>query len=101
MHSLGRGTVLFVNGGAGARPNPKVAGTSIAFAGESAYVRMLHDKLAPKNIHVGQLVIPSAIEAGHPNNDPRRTRRQTAGIVHPARRISACSPRPCGDRPRR
>jgi NADP-dependent 3-hydroxy acid dehydrogenase YdfG len=70
MRSLGRGTVLFVNGGSGARPNPKVAGTSIAFAGESAYASMLHDTLAPENIHVGQLIIPGAIEAGHPNNDP-------------------------------
>ncbi len=37
MRGLGRGTVLFVNGGSGARPNAKVAGTSIAFAGEGAY----------------------------------------------------------------
>jgi hypothetical protein len=50
MRSLGRGTVLFVKGGSGARPNPKVAGTSIAFAGESAYARMLYDTLAPENI---------------------------------------------------
>jgi hypothetical protein len=35
MRSLGRGTVPFVNGGSGARPNPNVAGTSVAFAGES------------------------------------------------------------------
>ena len=28
MRAVGRGTVLFVNGGSGARPNPKVAGTS-------------------------------------------------------------------------
>jgi NADP-dependent 3-hydroxy acid dehydrogenase YdfG len=70
MRSLGRGTVLFVNGGSGARPNPKVAGTSIAFAGEGAYAVMLHEALAAENIHVGQLIVPGAIRPGHPNNDP-------------------------------
>lgn len=70
MRALGRGTILFVNGGSGARPNPKVAGTSIAFAGEGAYAAMLHDTLADEGIHVGQLIIPGAIEPGHPHNDP-------------------------------
>jgi NADP-dependent 3-hydroxy acid dehydrogenase YdfG len=70
MRSLGRGTVLFVNGGSGARPNPAVAGTSVAFAGESAYAGMLHDVLAPENVHVGQLIIPGAIQPGHPTHDP-------------------------------
>jgi NADP-dependent 3-hydroxy acid dehydrogenase YdfG len=69
MRSLGRGTVLFVNGGSGARPNPNVAGTSVAFAGESAYASMLHDVLAPENVHIGQL-IPGAIQPGHPTHDP-------------------------------
>jgi NADP-dependent 3-hydroxy acid dehydrogenase YdfG len=70
MRSLGQGTVLFVNGGSGARPNPKVAGTSIAFAGESAYAVMMHETLAVENIHVGQLIIPGAITPGHPRNEP-------------------------------
>lgn len=70
MRSLGRGTVLFVNGGSGARPNPAVAGTSVAFAGESAYATMLHDVLAPENVHVGQLIIPGGIRPGHPTHDP-------------------------------
>ncbi|WP_129787636.1 SDR family NAD(P)-dependent oxidoreductase [Promicromonospora panici] len=70
MRSLGRGTFLFVNGGSGARPNPRVAGTSIAFAGESAYASMLHDVLAGENIHIGQLIIPGAIRPGHPTHDP-------------------------------
>ncbi|WP_454857113.1 SDR family NAD(P)-dependent oxidoreductase [Promicromonospora soli] len=70
MRSLGRGTVLFVNGGSGARPNPNVAGTSVAFAGESAYASMLHGVLAPENIHIGQLIIPGAIRPGHPTHDP-------------------------------
>jgi len=70
MRFLGRGSILFVNGGSGARPNPNVAGTSIAFAGEGAYAKMLHDTLAGEQIQVGQLIIPGAITPGHPNNDP-------------------------------
>ncbi len=66
MERLGRGTILLVNGPSAATPNGEVAGTSIAFAGESAYGAMLHDALAPRNIHVGQLVIPGAIGGGDP-----------------------------------
>jgi NAD(P)-dependent dehydrogenase (short-subunit alcohol dehydrogenase family) len=67
MRALGRGTLLFVNGGSAVRPHPERAGTSIAFAGESAYAAMLHDALAPENIHATQLIIPGAIrpEAEH------------------------------------
>jgi NAD(P)-dependent dehydrogenase (short-subunit alcohol dehydrogenase family) len=71
MRFLGRGSILFVNGGSGARPNPRFAGTSIAFAGESAYAKMLHDVLRDENIHVGQLIIPGAITPGHPTHDPQ------------------------------
>ncbi|MFB9831320.1 SDR family NAD(P)-dependent oxidoreductase [Actinoallomurus acaciae] len=71
MRELGRGTLLFVNGGSAVRPNPKVAGTSIAFAAESAYAAMLHDALAPENIHAAQLIIPGAIrpDAEHASPD--------------------------------
>lgn len=61
MRALGRGTLLFVNGGSAVRPHPERAGTSIAFAAESAYARMLHNALAPENIHAAQLIIPGAI----------------------------------------
>ncbi|SNY47110.1 SDR family NAD(P)-dependent oxidoreductase [Paractinoplanes atraurantiacus] len=64
MRQLGRGSILFVNGGSGARPNPKVGGTSIAFAGEGAYGQMLHETLSAEGVHVGQLIIPGAIEPG-------------------------------------
>lgn len=70
MRELGRGTVLFVNGGSAVRPNTNVAGTSIAFAGESAYARMLHDALAPENIHVGQLIVPGAIRPDAEHSSP-------------------------------
>ncbi|MFG6444130.1 SDR family NAD(P)-dependent oxidoreductase [Microbacterium sp. P06] len=70
MRFLGRGTVLFVNGGSAVRPVAQYAGTSIAFAGQSAYGQMIHDTLADDGIHVGQLIIPGAITAGHPQKDP-------------------------------
>lgn len=70
MRELGRGTLLFVNGSSAVRPNPKVAGTSIAFAAESAYARMLHDALAPEDIHVAQLIIPGAIRPDAEHSRP-------------------------------
>ncbi|MGW2287081.1 SDR family oxidoreductase [Streptomyces phaeochromogenes] len=70
MRKLGRGTVLFVNGSSAARPNPNVAGTSIAFAAESAYARMLHDTLTPENIHAAQLIIPGAIRPDAEHSSP-------------------------------
>lgn len=66
MEQRGRGTILLVNGSSAATPNGNVAGTSTAFAGESAYGAILHDALAAKNIHVGQLIIPGAIGGGDP-----------------------------------
>ncbi|MFJ8047451.1 SDR family NAD(P)-dependent oxidoreductase [Streptomyces luteogriseus] len=70
MRELSRGTLLFVNGSSAVRPNPKVAGTSIAFAAESAYARMLHDALAPENIHAAQLIIPGAIRPDAEHSSP-------------------------------
>ncbi|MFG2606633.1 SDR family NAD(P)-dependent oxidoreductase [Streptomyces sp. NPDC048514] len=70
MRRLGRGTILFVNGGTAAVPHPDRAGTSIAFAAESAYGHLLHERLADEGIHVAQLVIPGEIVAGHARRDP-------------------------------
>ncbi|MFC9354922.1 SDR family NAD(P)-dependent oxidoreductase [Arthrobacter sp. NPDC057013] len=66
MRELGRGTILFVNGSSAVSPNERVAGTSTAFAGESAYASMLHTALQPEGIHVRQLIIPGAIGGGDP-----------------------------------
>ncbi|MEH0632322.1 SDR family NAD(P)-dependent oxidoreductase [Streptomyces bottropensis] len=71
MRELGRGTVLFVNGSSAVRPNPNVAGTSIAFAAESAYARMLHDTLAEENIYAAQLIIPGAIRPDAEHSSPQ------------------------------
>ncbi|ROQ38702.1 short subunit dehydrogenase [Frondihabitans sp. PhB188] len=64
MRALKRGTLLFVNGGSAVRPGPAVTGTSVAFAGESAYAQLLHDAVKEQNIHVGQLIIPFGIDDG-------------------------------------
>ncbi|MYS14989.1 SDR family NAD(P)-dependent oxidoreductase [Streptomyces sp. SID4982] len=71
MRALGRGTLLFVNGGTAVRPHPGRAGTSIAFAAESAYARMLHDVLAEENIHAAQLVVPGAISPEAEHSSPQ------------------------------
>ncbi|MFF9850461.1 SDR family NAD(P)-dependent oxidoreductase [Streptomyces litmocidini] len=70
MRELGRGTLLFVNGGSAVRPHPERAGTSIAFAAESAYAQMLHDALAGENIHVAQLIVPGAIRPDAEHSSP-------------------------------
>ncbi|WP_181785525.1 SDR family NAD(P)-dependent oxidoreductase [Streptomyces phytophilus] len=70
MRDPGRGTLLFVNGGTAVRPHPDRAGTSMAFAAESAYAAMLHDALAPENIHAAQLVIPGAIRPDAEHSSP-------------------------------
>jgi NADP-dependent 3-hydroxy acid dehydrogenase YdfG len=70
MRELGRGTLLFVNGGSAVRPHPERAGTSIAFAAEGAYARMLHDTLAPENVHAAQLIVPGAIHPDSEHSNP-------------------------------
>jgi NADP-dependent 3-hydroxy acid dehydrogenase YdfG len=70
MRTLGRGTALFVNGSSAVRPNHNYAGTSVAFAAESAYAQMLHDALATEGIHVAQLIIPLGIGGGDPAHEP-------------------------------
>ncbi|GGN48952.1 oxidoreductase [Streptomyces albiflavescens] len=70
MRAMGRGTILFVNGGSAVVPDRDRAGTSIAFAAESAYGHLLHDTLAAEGIHVAQLIIPGEIVPGHARKDP-------------------------------
>jgi NADP-dependent 3-hydroxy acid dehydrogenase YdfG len=70
MQTAHKGTILFVNGSSAVAPNPSVAGTSIAFAAESAYARMLHDAVADDGIYVGQLIVPGAIRGGDPAYGP-------------------------------
>ena len=64
------GTILFVNGGSAIRPSRRVTGTSVAFAGQAAYAQLLHEVLGEEGIHVSQLIIPGAIQAGDAQKDP-------------------------------
>ena len=72
MRFLGknRGTILFVNGGTALVPRAHLAGTSIAFAGETAYAQLLHETLGEEGIQVSQLVIGGSIQAGDKEKDP-------------------------------
>ena len=72
MRFLGesRGTILFVNGGTALVPRAHLTGTSIAFAGETAYAQLLHETLGEEGIHVSQLVIGGSIAAGDKDKDP-------------------------------
>ncbi|WP_097885001.1 SDR family NAD(P)-dependent oxidoreductase [Streptomyces sp. st140] len=80
MRELGRGSLLFVNGGSAVRPNPTVAGTSIAFAGESAYAQMLHTALADENIHTAQLIVPGAISPNSATSSPEKLAELLYGL---------------------
>ncbi|MGY4274257.1 hypothetical protein ACVILE_000437 [Streptomyces sp. M18.1] len=82
MRKLGRGSLLFVNGGSAVRPKASVAGTSIAFAGESAYAQMLHTALAPENVHVAQLIVPGAIRLRLRDLQPREAGRPALRPAH-------------------
>ena len=64
MRAAGRGTILFTTGGAAIKPYPLRAGVGIAFAGEVAYARMLHDELAGSGIHVAHTAIGGRIAPG-------------------------------------
>ncbi len=72
MRYLGanRGTILFVNGGSAVTPNGAVTGTTVAFAGLSAYAQVLHEQLQGEGIAVSQLIIGGAIEPGSKDKDP-------------------------------
>ena len=72
MRFLGEnmGTILFVNGGSAVKPGRNVTGTSIAFAGQAAYVELLHEVLAEEGIHVAQLIIGGQIIEGDDEKDP-------------------------------
>ncbi len=70
MRVLKKGSLLFVNGGSAVQPVQHFAGTSIGFAGETAYVEMLEQALKDEPIYVGQLIIPGAIVPGDEQKDP-------------------------------
>lgn len=72
MRFLGknRGSILFVNGGSAVTPGRNLTGTSVAFAGQTAYAQLLNEVLGEEGIQVSQLVIGGGIIAGDPEKDP-------------------------------
>lgn len=80
MRALGRGTFIFVNGGTAVRPRTDFAGTSVAFAAESAYLKTLHDALAREGIHVRQLIVPGGISVDDPVTNPTAIAERIWGL---------------------
>ncbi|OZE34896.1 dehydrogenase [Rhodococcus sp. 05-2254-5] len=78
MRFLGenKGTILFVNGGSAVKPGRTVTGTSIAFAGQAAYVQLLNEELADEGIQVSQLIIGGAIDGKDPKKSPEALAEQ-------------------------
>ncbi len=64
MRAIGTGHDPLRQRGSAVRPGARVTGTSVAFAGESAYAQLLHDAAAEEHVHVGQLIIPFGIDDG-------------------------------------
>jgi NADP-dependent 3-hydroxy acid dehydrogenase YdfG len=64
MLDRGSGTILFTTGGAAINPYPLRAGVGVAFAGEVAYARMLHDEVKDHGVHVGHTAIGGRIAPG-------------------------------------
>lgn len=64
MRRRRRGTLLFTTGGAAVEPHRDRAVSAIAYAAESAYVRLLHETLTNDGVHVAQVTIVGPIGAG-------------------------------------
>jgi len=64
MRAAGRGTLLFVTGGAVENPTAERAASAVAGFAERAYVELLARALAGTRIRVAQLVVVGAIGTG-------------------------------------
>ncbi|MQY07630.1 SDR family NAD(P)-dependent oxidoreductase [Actinomadura macrotermitis] len=64
MRAAGRGTLLFVTGGAVERPNPDRAASAVAGAAERAYTALLSQALAGTPLHAAHLVVVGAVGDG-------------------------------------
>ncbi|MGP4048453.1 SDR family NAD(P)-dependent oxidoreductase [Streptomyces sp. 2A115] len=64
MRRRQHGTLLFTTGGAAVEPHRDRAVSGIAYAAESAYVRMLHDALADEGVHAAQVTVVGPIGRG-------------------------------------
>ncbi|PXX57640.1 NADP-dependent 3-hydroxy acid dehydrogenase YdfG [Nocardia tenerifensis] len=57
-------TLLFTTGGAAVEPHRDRAVSAIAYAAESAYVRMLHDALVDQGVYAAQVTVVGPIGPG-------------------------------------
>lgn len=64
MLARGSGTVLVTSGSGARRPNPDRAASAVATSAQTAYVDVLREALAPRGIHVSQLVIVGPVGSG-------------------------------------
>jgi short-subunit dehydrogenase len=64
MQARRQGTVLATTGSAALEPSAERATSGVAYAAETAYLRMLHDALRPDGVHVGQVVVRGAVGPG-------------------------------------
>lgn len=64
MIDRGRGSLLFTTGSGAARPSPERAASAVTTAAETAYVDLLHRRLAPAGIRVAQVVIVGPVGRG-------------------------------------
>ncbi|MFJ8363539.1 SDR family NAD(P)-dependent oxidoreductase [Streptomyces sp. NPDC093984] len=64
MRAAGRGTLLFVTGGAVVRPNPDRAASAIVGSAERTYVALLSQALADTPLHAAHLVVVGAVGSG-------------------------------------
>ncbi|GAA1050354.1 SDR family NAD(P)-dependent oxidoreductase [Arthrobacter russicus] len=64
MRQRRSGSLLFTNGGAAVEPHRDRAVSGVAYAAESAYVRMLHDTVAADGVYAAQLTVVGPIGPG-------------------------------------
>lgn len=64
MRERGRGTLLFTSGGGALTPNPDRAASAVTTTALTIYVRLLHQALAPEQIHVAHLVVVGPVGPG-------------------------------------
>lgn len=64
MRERGRGTLLFTSGSGALTPSADRAASAVTTTALTTYVRLLHQALAPEQIHVTQLVVVGPIGPG-------------------------------------
>ncbi|MFE4216216.1 SDR family NAD(P)-dependent oxidoreductase [Streptomyces sp. NPDC056844] len=64
MRERGHGTLLFTTGGAAVAPHRDRAVSTIAYAAESAYVRLVNETLADDGVYAAQATVVGPIGAG-------------------------------------